>query len=100
LAWLYLRPLYRSAAAELRDAGLELRNLTAPDALIIAADNGDPTIFYYAERRGWHFLERRNLPGQSDRQPAADCRSCETKEPWRDVSCFHNQHVLVARVLS
>ncbi len=58
LSWLYLRPLYRSAAAELRDAGLELRNLTAPDALIIAADNGDPTIFYYAQRRGWHFLEK------------------------------------------
>jgi hypothetical protein len=58
LSWFYLRPLYRSAAAELRDAGLELRKLTAPDALIIAADNGDPTIFYYAERRGWHFLEK------------------------------------------
>jgi hypothetical protein len=26
--------------------------------LIVAADNGDPTIFYYAERRGWHFLEK------------------------------------------
>ena len=58
LSCFYLRPLYRSAAAELRDAGLELRKLTAPDALIIAADNGDPTIFYYAERRGWHFLEK------------------------------------------
>src|SRR5437762_5423121 len=34
LSWLYLRPLYGSAAAELRDAGLELRKLTAPDALI------------------------------------------------------------------
>ena len=58
LSWFYLRPLYRSAAAELRNAGLELRNLTAPDALIVAADNGDPTIFYYAQRRGWHFLEK------------------------------------------
>jgi len=37
---------------------LELRKVTPPDALIIAADNGDPTIFYYAERRGWHFLEK------------------------------------------
>jgi 4-amino-4-deoxy-L-arabinose transferase-like glycosyltransferase len=58
LSWLYLRPLYRSVAAQLRDAGLELRKLTTPDALIVAADNGDPTIFYYAERRGWHFLEK------------------------------------------
>src|SRR6266568_3924031 len=58
LACLYVQPLYRSSSAELRDAGLELRTLTLPDALIIAADNGDPTIFYYAERRGWHFLEQ------------------------------------------
>src|SRR5437867_9560953 len=58
LAYFYVRPLYRSSAAQLRDAGLEFRKSTAPDALIIAADNGDPTIFYYAERRGWHFLEK------------------------------------------
>ena len=36
---------------------MELKNVTAPDALIVAADMGDPTIFYYAERKGWHFLE-------------------------------------------
>jgi 4-amino-4-deoxy-L-arabinose transferase-like glycosyltransferase len=58
LAYLYLRPLYESSAAQLRDAGLELRKITAPDSLIIAADMGDPTIFYYAKRKGWHFLER------------------------------------------
>jgi hypothetical protein len=57
LAYLYVRPLYRSSAAELRDVGMELRKTTAPDSLIIAADSGDPTIFYYAERKGWHFLE-------------------------------------------
>jgi hypothetical protein len=57
LAYLYLRPLYESSAAQLRDAGLELRKTTAPDSLIIAADTGDPTIFYYAERKGWHFVE-------------------------------------------
>jgi hypothetical protein len=26
--------------------------------LIVAADMGDPTIFYYAQRKGWHFLEK------------------------------------------
>jgi hypothetical protein len=31
--------------------------VTAPDSLIVAADMGDPTIFYYAQRKGWHFLE-------------------------------------------
>jgi len=58
LAFLYVRPLYESSAAELRDAGLALQKTTARDSLIIAADSGDPTLFYYAERRGWHFLEK------------------------------------------
>ena len=57
LGFWYVQPLYQSSAAQLRDAGLELRKVTSPDALIVAADMGDPTIFYYAERRGWHFLE-------------------------------------------
>ncbi|MGH7982627.1 MAG: ArnT family glycosyltransferase [Candidatus Udaeobacter sp.] len=58
LAYVYVRPLYEPSAAQLRDAGLELNRITAPDALIVAADTGDPTIFYYAQRKGWHFLER------------------------------------------
>jgi hypothetical protein len=58
LSWLYVRPLYESSAEQLRDAGLELGKITAPDALIVAADTGDPTVFYYAQRKGWHFLEK------------------------------------------
>jgi len=58
LSYLYVRPLYESSAAQLRDAGLELNKTTAPGALIVAADMGDPTIFYYAQRKGWHFLEK------------------------------------------
>ena len=58
LACFYVRPLYESSAAQLRDAGLELRKSTAGNSLIVAADTGDPTIFYYAERHGWHFLEK------------------------------------------
>jgi hypothetical protein len=58
LAYVYVRPLYEPSAAQLRDAGLELNRITVPNALIIAADTGDPTIFYYAQRKGWHFLER------------------------------------------
>jgi 4-amino-4-deoxy-L-arabinose transferase-like glycosyltransferase len=56
-AFSYVRPFYQPSAAQLRDAGLELNKVTAPNALIVAADMGDPTIFYYAERKGWHFLE-------------------------------------------
>jgi 4-amino-4-deoxy-L-arabinose transferase-like glycosyltransferase len=58
LAYVFVRPLYEPSAAQLRDAGLELKKITAPDALIVAADMGDPTIFYYAQRKGWHFLEK------------------------------------------
>ena len=56
-AFVCVRPFYESSAAQLRDAGLEVKKLTPSDALIVAADMGDPTIFYYAERKGWHFLE-------------------------------------------
>jgi 4-amino-4-deoxy-L-arabinose transferase-like glycosyltransferase len=58
LAFWCVQPLYQSSAAQLREAGLELKKVTAPDALIVAADMGDPTIFYYGERKGWHFLEK------------------------------------------
>jgi 4-amino-4-deoxy-L-arabinose transferase-like glycosyltransferase len=56
-AFVYVRPFYEASAAQLRDAGFELKRVTPPDALIVAADMGDPTIFYYADRKGWHFLE-------------------------------------------
>ena len=48
---------YRPAAAGVRNLGLELQEATTRGALIIAADDGDPTVFYYAHRKGWHFLE-------------------------------------------
>jgi 4-amino-4-deoxy-L-arabinose transferase-like glycosyltransferase len=55
-AFWYVQPFYLSSA-QLRDTGLELNRVTTPNALIVAADMGDPTIFYYAQRKGWHFLE-------------------------------------------
>lgn len=61
LSFFYARPLYQSSAAPLRDLGLELRELTPQNSLIVAADNGDPTVFYYAERKGWHFLEKNGI---------------------------------------
>lgn len=45
-------------AVPLRDAGLQLKELTPENSLIAAADNGDPTVLYYGERKGWHFLEK------------------------------------------
>jgi hypothetical protein len=50
------QPLVRPAAASLRDLGTELNEATTSSALIIAATDGDPTVFYYAHRKGWHFL--------------------------------------------
>jgi len=40
---------------------LELKRTTPENSLIIAADNGDPTVFYYAQRKGWHFLEKEGI---------------------------------------
>jgi 4-amino-4-deoxy-L-arabinose transferase-like glycosyltransferase len=60
-AFYYVRPFYRPWAVHLRDAGLKLERMTAPDSLIVAADHGDPTIFYYARRRGWHLPEENGI---------------------------------------
>lgn len=49
---------FAPAAASLRELGLTLKEISRPSSLVIAADDGDPTIFYYAERKGWHFLEK------------------------------------------
>jgi len=61
LAFYYVRPFYQPSAAQLRDLGLELLRTIQENSLIVAADNGDPTIFYYAERKGWHFLEKNGI---------------------------------------
>ncbi|PYK82621.1 MAG: hypothetical protein DME41_08880 [Verrucomicrobia bacterium] len=57
----YARGFYRPSAAPLRDAGLKLKAVTPSNALVAAADNGDPTVLYYAERKGWHFLEKNGI---------------------------------------
>jgi 4-amino-4-deoxy-L-arabinose transferase-like glycosyltransferase len=59
LAFTSVVPLYRShSAVALRGLGLELNRVAPRSALIVAADNGDPTVFYYAQRKGWHLLEK------------------------------------------
>ena len=75
LAFLYVRPLYEPTAAQLRHAGLELNQRTSGDALIVAVDGGNPTIFYYAGRKGWHFLEQNGIYGgnpKNSQQAIAD----------------------------
>ena len=60
LIWsgLYAREFYRPSGAPLRDAGLQIKATAPSDALVIASDNGDPTLLYYAEHKGWHFMEK------------------------------------------
>ena len=67
----YMMPLYVSPSSiASRDAGLKLKETTPKNSLIVAADIGDPTIFYYAQRKGWHFLEKDGIyngnPNDSD----------------------------------
>jgi len=59
--FVYARDFYQPSAAPLRDAGLVLKRITPTSALVVVADNGDPTVLYYAERKGWHFLEKNGI---------------------------------------
>ena len=71
LAFAYVRPLYQSpSSVALRDLGLELNRMTPKNSLIAAADNGDPTVFYYAERKGWHFPEKEGIYNGEPRETA------------------------------
>jgi len=58
LSYYYAKQFYHESAADLRLLGLELHRITPEKSLIVAANYGDPTVFYYAERKGWHFSER------------------------------------------
>src|SRR4029077_20645257 len=61
LSFAYVRPLYRPQAEQLRLAGFALNRTTPPNSLIVAADNGDSAIFYYAQRKGWNFSEKEGI---------------------------------------
>ena len=58
LTWFYVQSLHHSSGAYLRRTGLAVREQTGKTALIVAADDGDPTLLYYAQRKGWHFPEQ------------------------------------------
>jgi 4-amino-4-deoxy-L-arabinose transferase-like glycosyltransferase len=60
-SFVYAHRFYQPSAAPLRDSGLKLKTATPTSALVVAADNGDPTVLYYAERKGWHFLEKNGI---------------------------------------
>jgi hypothetical protein len=83
----YARPLYQSpSSVALRNLGLELNRSTPKNSLIAAADNGDPTVFYYAERKGWHFLEQ---DGIYDGNPSDSRQAIVDLEQLRDCGATH-----------
>ncbi|MEY2479861.1 MAG: hypothetical protein QOI04_788 [Verrucomicrobiota bacterium] len=86
LSYRSARPLYQNSAASLRDLGLELQRTTRENSLIIAADNGDPTIFYYANRRGWHFLEKEGI---YDGEPTDSAQAIVDLEELRKRGATH-----------
>jgi hypothetical protein len=55
LSYVYVQPLYQSWGIPSLNAGIELDRIARPDALVIAADDGNPTTMYYSKRKGWHF---------------------------------------------
>ena len=50
---------------------MALNRLTPPGTLVLIADYGDPTAFYYSQRQGWHFLQDFGSP-PVDSQQAID----------------------------
>jgi hypothetical protein len=65
----YIRPLYKPWSIPSLNAGIELDRIAPPDAFVISAEDGNPTIIYYSRRKGWHFPQESNLslpwPGDS-----------------------------------
>jgi hypothetical protein len=61
-ACIALAPHYEPKRLAWWQAGLALNRLTPPEALLLIADDGDPTTLYYSQRRGWHFLQHFGRP--------------------------------------
>lgn len=81
-----VKPLYRETAADLRTLGLELKRTVPAKSLVVAADYGDPTVFYYAERTGWHFLEK---DGIYNGHPTSDADAIADLEGLKSRGATH-----------
>jgi hypothetical protein len=85
-SFFYSRQFFTPTARALWRLGLELHDRTRSNALIIAADDGDPTAFYYAHRKGWHFLEQ---DGIYDGNPADSAQVISNLEKLRGHGATH-----------
>jgi hypothetical protein len=61
-AYISIAPHYEPKRLAWWQAGLALNRLTPPEALLLIADDGDPTALYYSQRQGWHFLQHFGRP--------------------------------------
>jgi hypothetical protein len=61
LSFVETRALYAERARGLQALGFALEKTTPPGAIVVVADFGDPTAFYYGQRKGWHFLEENGI---------------------------------------
>jgi hypothetical protein len=57
VSYICIAPHYEPKRLALWQVGLALNRITPSDALVLIADDGDPTGLYYSKRYGWHFLE-------------------------------------------
>jgi 4-amino-4-deoxy-L-arabinose transferase-like glycosyltransferase len=86
LSFVFAKSFYHESAADLRLLGLELQRSTPEKSLIVAADYGDPTVFYYAERRGWHFAQK---DGIYNGHPASSADAIADLEALRKRGATH-----------
>jgi hypothetical protein len=81
LSYSALKPLYAPEPRRLQawKVGNELNRIAPTDALVIAADDGDPTAIYYSRRKGWHFLQN----GLFEGYPVDSQQAITQLEDWR-----------------
>ena len=87
LSYRALTPLYdpqpqRMPAWQL---GRALHQLTPVNALVIVADDGDPTALYYSRRKGWHFLQDGMFKGY----PVDSHQAIGYLEQWRQAGASY-----------
>ena len=87
LSYSALKPLYDPEPQRLQawQLGRALRQITPGNALVIVADDGDPTALYYSRRKGWHFLQDGMFKGYS-----ADSQQAILQlEQWRQAGASY-----------
>jgi hypothetical protein len=76
-----LKPLYEPLPQRVQawHMGYVLNQITPANALVIVADDGDPTAIYYSRRKGWHFLRDGMFKGY----PLDSQEAIRQVEKWR-----------------